>query len=57
MWVPSEYDMYLAKNREACKMMVDKFEEEGLAVESRFVASQREPESSDDGKCFMCDLF
>ena len=37
-------------------MMVDRFEEEGLAVESRFIASQREPESSDDGKLVSYDI-
>ena len=31
-------------------MLVERFEEEGLAVESRFIASQREPDNSDDGK-------
>jgi hypothetical protein len=38
-WQPSDFDMFLAKNRENCKMMVDRFLEEGLAVESRFIAS------------------
>lgn len=50
-WMPTEYDMFQRKHHEAVERMVAKFEEEALAIESRFMQSQHEKESSDNGKC------
>lgn len=49
-WTPPDYDPFSLQAAQQVGLLVEKFENEGLAIEARFISSQQQDGSSGEGK-------